>query len=119
MTNEERASRFLTSWMLGRAATPEEVLRQRWEPEFLTAIAAEFEMVREETMAAVADERKRLVRCADALRDLNPKNRFPMNPSYAAIAEAESAIKDYDTHVSQRAAPTTTEGGRDEPGPGR
>ena len=50
-TSEERARRFLTSWMLGHDATPPEVERERWEPEFLSAMTAEFDAIRDEAMA--------------------------------------------------------------------
>jgi hypothetical protein len=40
VTSEDRAKAFLTSWALGHVATPDEVLRERWEPDFIAALAA-------------------------------------------------------------------------------
>jgi hypothetical protein len=54
VASEHRARAFLASWMLGRKATPPEVERERWEPEFLAAIGAEFDRVHDEALETAA-----------------------------------------------------------------
>jgi hypothetical protein len=54
VASEQRARAFLASWILGRK-TPMEVERERWEPEFLSSLSAEFDKVRDECLRELAD----------------------------------------------------------------